>query len=120
MMKRRLFFLLVLLIAISCGKPKKKYPKLEMSREQVINVLVQIYSVNAANELNDSAVRDSMANVYMDQVSEITGIPVSVIRSDLDKLKKMPDSLFVLQSAAMDTLRAVYEKHYYKTKNESE
>ena len=119
-MKKTLILLLMLTITASCGKPKKKYPKLEMTREQVINVLVQVYSVNAANELNDSAVRDSMANIYMDQVSEITGIPVSVIRSDLDKLRKMPDSLFVLQSAAMDSLRAVYEKHYYKTKQESE
>ncbi len=115
-MKQILMFVILSLILISCGKPKKKYPKLEMTRDQIVNILVQIYSANAANEFNDAAVRDSMANVYMSQVSEVSGIPMAVIRSDMDKLKQMPDSLFILQSAALDTLRSVYEKNYYKTK----
>lgn len=115
-MRKWVFSVVILFFVLGCGKPKKKYPKLEMSTEQIVNVLVQIYSVNAANELNDPSVRDSMANVYMDQISKMTGISVDVIRSDMDKLKTMPDSLFILQSAAMDSLRAVYENHYYKTK----
>ncbi len=111
-----MFSYCLIAFAMSCSNSNGKYSKLEMTNEEIVNVFVQIYSVNAANQLNDPAVRDSMANVYMEQVSRITGKSVMTIKSDLDKLKQMPDSLYVLQSAALDTLRAIYEKNYYKTK----
>lgn len=104
------------ILHISCGKQNKSYPKLAMTTDQLVNVIVQIYAANAANEINDPLIRDSMANIYMAQVSETTSIPLDVIRSDFEKLKQMPDSLFILQSAALDTLRSIYEKNYYKTK----
>lgn len=105
-----------LLMILGCGKSNKSYPKLEMSTEQIVDALVQIYTINAANELNNTGVRDSMSLVYIEQVSEVTGLPISVIRSDIDKLKMMPDSLFILQSIALDTMRSIYERNYFRTK----
>lgn len=106
----------VFLLILGCGKSTKSYPKLEMSTDEIVDALVQIYTINAANELNYTGIRDSMSLVYIEQVSDVTGLPISVIRSDIDKLKMMPDSLFILQSIALDTMRSIYERNYFRTK----
>lgn len=115
-MKSIAIFGFAFLLILGCGKPTKSYPKLEMSTDEIVDALVQIYTINAANELNNTGIRDSMSLVYIEQVSEVTGKPLSVIRSDIEKLKLMPDSLFILQSIALDTMRSIYERNYFRTK----
>lgn len=111
---RPIVFIIIMMLSQSCGKDKKDYPKLEMSADEVVHALVQIYIANAAININDVSLRDSTARVYFDQISKLVGKPIDVIKSDFQKLQLMPDSLLVLENRALDTLRAIQESQLTK------
>lgn len=107
---------LVLLFSLmACFNKEKNYPKLEMTADEIVYALVQMYTVNAAINLNDAGLKDSTSSVYYNQVAKLTGKPVEVIKSDFEKLQTMQDSLIILQTRALDTIRTIREKQMTKS-----
>ena len=90
----------------------KDYELNTTSVKLIQNLLTNEDKIN----INDINLRDSTSKVYYKQIETIVGKPMDVIQSDLEKLKEMPDSLLVLQSMALDTLRAIQEKQLLKPK----
>ncbi len=86
-----------------------------MSADEIVHAMVEMYTINAAVNINDVVFRDSTSAVYYEQLSKISGKSVTVIREDFEKLLLMPDSLLVLQNRALDTLRAIQDKTINKT-----
>lgn len=114
MVKYAFIVVLIFLGMMSCGKKEKMYPKLEMTPDEIVHAMVQMYAANAAIHINDVKYRDSTSNKYFAQVAQLTGKSIEVIRSDFDKLQSMPDSLLVLQNRALDTLRTIQENQLFK------
>lgn len=111
-MIKYLISILIFLIPFSCGYSKKKEPKLALSTDELVHAMVEMYTINAAININDISFRDSTASVYYKKVSENMGISTEIIRSDFEKLMKMPDSLILIQGRALDTLRFLMDKNY--------
>lgn len=99
-----------ILFLFSCSKKQKDLPELSMTPDEIVNILVDLYTINAAVNLNDVVYRDSTSEKYYNQLAEISGKPVQSIKSDFEKLLLMPDSLMVLQNRALDTLRTLQDK----------
>jgi len=99
----------------SCFNKEKSYPKLELSADEIVHALVQMYTANATINLNDAVFKDSTSSVYYSQVAKLTGKPIEVIKSDFEKLQLMQDSLIVLQTRALDTIRIIREKQMTKS-----
>jgi hypothetical protein len=111
---RHLSFIILFVAAWSCGKQKSDQPKLELTADELVFAIVQLYTTNAAININDATYRDSTSQVYFEQIAKIVGKPIDVIKSDLQKLQSMPDSLLVLENRALDTLRAIQQNQITK------
>ena len=103
-------FLLGLWGLFSCSKQQKANPTLQMTSDEIVEALVQMYTVNAAININDIKYRDSTSNQYFKQIATMSGKSIDVIKSDFEKLQSMQDTLLVLQNRALDTLRVLQEK----------
>ncbi|MEY3422462.1 MAG: hypothetical protein RIR48_2779 [Bacteroidota bacterium] len=101
-------FIVIFLMLSSCRSKNRN--DLVLTNDQLVHAMVEMYTINAALEINDATFRDSMSIVYFNKISEITGHSPEVIRKDFDKLVQMPDSLLMIQGRAMDTLRHLVEK----------
>lgn len=95
---------------MGCFDLSKNDPKLELTNEEIVHAMVEMYSINAAIQINDETFKDSTNQVYIAQLEKITGKKIATIRSDFEKLSQMPDSLLVLQNIAMDTLRMLQDR----------
>jgi hypothetical protein len=111
------YLILFFFILSGCANKKTNDSSLEMTKEELVSALIQLYTVNAAININDVDLRDSTSQVYFKQMESIVGKPMDVIRSDIEKLRTMPDSLLVIQGIALDTLRAIQERQLLKTTN---
>jgi hypothetical protein len=109
-MIKRTFVLMVILSYATCFSSCKKEKKLVLTNDELVHAMVEIYTVNAALNINDVTLRDSTSQLYFKKVAEITGKPIETIRSDFELLIQMPDSLLQIQSRALDTLRMLAEK----------
>jgi signal recognition particle receptor subunit beta len=114
---RKAYLILFFFILSGCANKKTNDLSLEMTKEELVSALIQLYTVNAAININDVDLRDSTSQVYFKQMESIMGKPMDVIRSDIEKLRKMPDSLLVIQGIALDTLRAIQERQILKPAN---
>ena len=86
-----------------------------MSADEIVECMVNMYTVNAAININDLSFRDSTTVKYYEQLSKISGKSVTTIKQDFEKLLLMPDSMLVLQNRALDTLRAIQDRTINKT-----
>jgi hypothetical protein len=100
----------LLLIIIGCGKGHS--PKLILTNDELVKAMVELYTINAALEIDDLTLRDSLSAVYLRKVADITGHSPEIIRNDFDKLILMPDSLLMIQGRALDTLRILTDRVY--------
>ncbi|MBK8346489.1 MAG: hypothetical protein IPL08_02305 [Saprospiraceae bacterium] len=107
---RTIVALFTIIIWCACSKKKQNYPVLQLTPDELVKVMVNMYSINSAIQMNDLSFRDSTGRVYFEQLATMTGKPLDVIKSDFDKLLKMPDSLLVIQNRALDTLRSMQDK----------
>ena len=101
----------LLSITFSCS-PKKVDTKLTMTDDEIVHAMVQMYTANAAWNLNDISYQDSTKEKYYEDVAKIVGRPMSDIKTDFETLLQMPDSLLVLQGRALDTLRKMQENSF--------
>lgn len=106
-----LILITFLSIAFSCS-PKKVDSKLIMTDDEIVHAMVQMYTANAAWNLNDISYQDSTKEKYYEDVAKIVGRPISDIKTDFETLLQLPDSLLVLQSRALDTLRKMQENSF--------
>ncbi|MCE2789151.1 MAG: hypothetical protein LW630_04480 [Saprospiraceae bacterium] len=106
------FLCIGLFMACSSEKPPLK---LRLTHDQIVHAIVDMYSMNAALNLNDIVYRDSISNEYYSQFEKINGVPSEVIRSDLELLLQYPDTLVKLENRALDTLRVLLEKSHSTT-----
>ncbi len=83
---------------------------MEMSADEIVQAMINAYTVNAAIQLNDISVRDSVSDVYFNQMSKYTGRTPAFLRAEFEKLLLMPDSMIFLQNRALDSLRLMQEK----------
>lgn len=109
-MNKKIWVMLVGLCFFSCAKKNNDVPKLEMTSDEIVHAIVQMYSVNGAVNINDFSFRDSISGVYLQQISKLTGHSIETIKSDFAKLQQMPDSLLVLQNRSLDTIRVIQER----------
>lgn len=106
-----IIFISLIFLTIAC-KSKKSNTTLIMSADEIVYSMVQMYTANAAWNLNDISYQDSTREKYYADVAKITGRPVADIKSDFETLLLMPDSLLVLQGMALDTLRKMQENSF--------
>jgi hypothetical protein len=92
----------------------EKTPGLEMNSDDLVQVMIQLYMVSAALNINDIKYRDSTALIYYGQVAKITGRSMETIKSDFEKLQLMPDSLILYQGRALDSLRLMQERGFVR------
>jgi hypothetical protein len=107
---RKITPLIAFLFLLSCVSAPAPL-RLQLTEDQLVHALVEMYTVNAALQLNDVTYRDSLSNVYYKQVEKNLGIPVEQLRTDLEQLLQHPDSLVRLENRALDTLRVLLEKN---------
>jgi hypothetical protein len=110
MIKQGITLTFVLFCLMSCVNTQKKFPEMEMSADEIVQAMINAYAVNAAIQLNDISVRDSVSDVYFSQMSQYTGRTPAFLRAEFEKLLLMPDSMIVLQNRALDSLRLMQEK----------
>ena len=108
----RIIYIMCLLSLLPSCIDNNKVDQLSLSNDELVHALVEIYTLQAAQNLNDLVYRDSMANIYYAIVAQNIGRPVELIRKDFEKLVNMPDSMVVLQSRALDTLRHLQDSRY--------
>ncbi len=114
--KSRFFIILlssVILIFPSC-QSKIQQQKLIMTDDEIVRAMVQMYTANAAWNLNDISYQDSTREKYYGDVAKLLRRPVTEIKTDFETLLLMPDSLLVLQGRALDTLRRMQENSFTK------
>ncbi|MBK8518903.1 MAG: hypothetical protein IPL55_22255 [Saprospiraceae bacterium] len=109
-MQNKKFIMLIVIIFISCQSDSKNANTLTLTNDELVQAMVEMYAVNAALNTNDASFRDSTSQIYYNKVADITGKPYSVIKSDFEKLLLMPDTLLLIQSRALDTLRSLMER----------
>lgn len=100
------------LILSSCTSIGKNELNLVLTNDELVRALVDMYTLNAALNINDASFRDSTSTIYYKKVAENLGVSSEIIKSDIEKLRAMPDSLLMIQGRALDTLRSLTEKNY--------
>jgi hypothetical protein len=106
----RILVLILLWVFSGCVNPKKEYPDINMSADEIVQAMINAYTVTAAIQLNDASLRDSVSDVYFNQMATFTGRSTEFLRTEFEKLLLMPDSMIVLQNRALDSLRLMQEK----------
>ena len=113
MIKYILFFISTIIIVTiySCGIGRDKKTK-PLSEEQVVDGLVNLYSIDA--KLSESTVGndDSLRSIYMEAYFTGKGFSKSDFDANIRVLKNFPDSFNILQSRALDTIRVLLEQSY--------
>jgi len=110
-MIRTIFIIGIISFLPSCIE-KNKVTQLSLSNDELVHAMVEMYTLQASLNLNDIDYRDSMANIYYSKVAENTGRSAEFIRNEFEKLVLMPDTLVMIQSRALDTLRYLQDNRY--------
>lgn len=92
----------VLSLPVSC---KKKGRKLPLEKEKLVQILLDIYIAEGMAEVADLSVRDSVKSIYMFQVADKHKMTLYEMEGVLKKIGQMPDTLYMLQGMALDSLR---------------
>jgi hypothetical protein len=115
MIRSEIIITVFLFTLAGCMGSQKNYPEMKMSADEIVQAMINAYSVNAAIQLNDATVADSVSGIYFSQLSAFTGRSPEFLRAEFEKLLLMPDSMLVLQNRALDSLRLMQEKSLQAT-----
>lgn len=100
-------FILVMIVFTTSGiSCKKQEPLLPMPKEKLIQLMQDIYVAESMAAHADLEVRDSVHALYLEQVAKNHRLTTNDIRNILKKLSEMPDSLYMIQGLAIDSLNA--------------
>lgn len=114
------FFVFLLFLATSCKKKVVNDIGLTMTNDELVEALINLSTVNGANNLNDPASKDSLSKIYLKKIESLGGQNMKEIRRNLDILTKHPDTLLMIQNRALDTLRAMQERQMRAVKTNIE
>jgi hypothetical protein len=103
----RLFILIAIIIFLVSCKSKPPQYDIKMSHAEIVKILVEMYSMNAAVAINDVTYRDSTHRIYFDQFGKFSGKNQDEAKRVFDQLLQHPDTLIMLQNIALDTLRKI-------------
>ncbi len=78
--------LILLLLVFNACQPKEVVT-FEIEKEKMIRILIDLHVAEAAMQNKTALVKDSLVQLYYDQIFEIHEVEEKVFRADLDKLK---------------------------------
>lgn len=105
--------LLCMVLLWACTPPEPRQIT-SIDEETTVRLLIDLYTIDAANELNDVVFRDSMRYVYYDMLAHKYNLPYQSIDNHFRWLASQPDSFVVLKSRALDSIRVITENIYKK------
>ncbi len=115
-MSKTSFFLMVLLsfLLTSCGNNK------ELTKEEakLVDIIADIHLVEASLQRTSSFVRDSMAEVYYDQLAEIHGMKRAVYEAKIEELNNHPKRLELVYIKVIEKLNKAEVTEQSKEKKE--
>ncbi len=98
-MRHLSFLCLFVFFAISCAKEEAAPP---LPKEKMIDVLVDIHVVEAASQPLVLNLKDSMMNVYYDQICTIHSISREDLDASIMHLKAHPKQMMDVYQVVMD------------------
>jgi hypothetical protein len=102
------FFLII--ITLGCHAPAESVRSIP--EDTLVSIIIDLYSVKAAINMNHPSLQDSTSKAYFDQLSGIYGYTPDEIKYNLETLSSDIDSMMILQNRALDSLRLYNEKRY--------
>ncbi len=97
------FSLMFLAVVFSCD-PKEIEEPLPFSDEKIIDILIDVHISEAAMQTLGRVVKDSMKEVYMDQISEIHDVERQQLDEVLEELRNRPADLKRLYSGMLEEI----------------
>lgn len=85
---------------------KDKSPELPLEKHKLVELMTDIYVAESMASHADLSVRDSVHGLYIQQVSIRHKMTIDEINQVMKKLTEMPDSLYLIQGIAIDSLSA--------------
>jgi len=106
---RHIILLLALFIAVSCEEEQAPLP---LSEDTLIPVLIDIHVAEAALQNLRGNTKDSMANVYYDQICTIHKVDRALLDTTLSMLRNRPEQMQDIYVKAMEEIdrRSVQNK----------
>jgi len=102
---RVIFQLVVVFIFLvkmtSCAKEETPY---QLSDEKLTDIITDIHLSESATQHLSLAFRDSMVQVYLDQILEIHEVPKDIFEPEYQKLKRDPKKLKVIYEKVISKL----------------
>ncbi len=95
--------LLLFLTACNSSSENKRYT---YSKEKLIAVISDMYIASEALKKIDPALKDSMNEIFKDQISKIHQVDFNLVETDLERLTNDPEYYTVLHKSIRDTLVA--------------
>lgn len=87
-----------------------------MQKQKLVQLMEDIYVAESMAAHADLEVRDSIHAAYLAQVARNHQLTKNDIREILKKLSEMPDSLYMIQGLAIDSLNARQSREQEKDK----
>lgn len=108
-----IFFTIVVVTTCICACDVNQSDKLKpLTEAQIVDGLVNLYSIDAKMAEAETIYSDSLRASYIKAYFEGKGYGKSFFDESLIDLKNYPDSLNILQSRALDTIRVLIERSY--------
>ncbi len=108
----RLYYsLCCLLFFLTCQKTVSKY---ELPEEILTKVLADIHISEAAIQHLSLELKDSMAQVYYEQIIEIHGVDQALFEKDFQQLKQDPEKLAKVYDKVIKQLNEIKSKRNKK------
>lgn len=112
-MRQIIFILVAIFIAVGCEEAPTPLP---LSEEELIPVLIDIHVAEAALQNLRGETKDSMANVYYDQICTIHRVDRALLDSTLNMLRNRPEQMQEIYVKAMEEI----DRRTVENKAESE
>jgi hypothetical protein len=107
------WIILIYVIFLGCSSEVKN-PSLTMDSADIVHAMVQIATINGVLEVSDASLQDSLFQHYKTEMEHLTQKEYEEVMYNLRVLETMPDTLILLQTQALDTLRKLQNKLVYK------
>ncbi|KAA3630020.1 MAG: DUF4296 domain-containing protein [Bacteroidetes bacterium] len=108
---------LILFSVLASCSPKEIEEPLPFSDEKIINILIDVHISEAALQTLGRVVKDSMKEVYMNQVAEIHEIERQQLEELLGELRNRPADLKRLYSGMLEEIEI--KENELKAKSEN-
>ena len=96
-----LLFLVLLVEMSSCTKEETIY---QLTDEKLINIIADIHISESATQHLSLSLRDSMVQVYLDQILEIHEVSRDVFEPEYQQLKRDPKKLQLIYGKVIERL----------------